>query len=667
MTNPRPLDALKQAGFTLTGEVATSFAHQPPPAHSFGPGAFQTLAAVVGQVPHISLHIGHRPEIQARSLGGFGAVCSADLTVLNDVLAELWRVRTIPQQLTDEQTTQVLTLSDLTAACTGVPDDAVLGHLAITSPPVAAASSVTPLNLHLAVPFNFPVQAAGPASLRGVVHVEQPLGFVNQAGLNDTELRVRLSLDAINTLTARLEIGSGSVLQFRSDATRKAIEQKLEPVLRRVLTFLFYDRSLLAFPGAIAVSSTFPNSKVDITDIGAVSIRKADKDFVAVGINVVTSQPHHQAALTSAELPVAPNNVHAVADERFATNALSAIIKSGDLAAFINRAIGRHTPVIDPINVVVKSGTASFDQDLLRVSVDCAVTGFCTRAKDLGFTAKVWGTPSIADGTLTITGSNVDMDLDTTDAIVCSLLGNLLGPVALLVFDGALAFIAAYNPDGRNFEYPTTDTSQPLPGSDQDFKIELTRASASPGRLAADGKASLVPDILRAFVYLRLVTTPMPRLDVPIAGATVELWELDSPAPAGDDVVIPATGETETITPKFIISDSRTYQPMQDQLLGSGVTDSTGFVRFVSPLRSVGGIFTQVKTTEDVQTGKLISTQTHTQQVPEAKPDFAISVTDASGHVMTKRLLIARNNPGKHLGTIDQPLVVRIDTPVIVV
>ena len=70
----------------------------------------------------------------------------------------------------------------------------------------------------------------------------------------------------------------------------------------------------------------------------------------------------------------------------------------------------------------------------------------------------------------------------------------------------------------------------------------------------------------------------------------MELLELDSPAPAGDDVVIPQVGETDTITPKFIISDSRTYQPMQDQSLGTRVTDETGFVRFVAPLRSVGGI-----------------------------------------------------------------------------
>ena len=97
-------------------------------------------------------------------------------------------------------------------------------------------------------------------------------------------------------------------------------------MLRKVLTFLYYEKSALAFPGNITVSSSFPNSKVDITDIGAVSIRKANKDFLVVGINIVSSQGTQPAALVPAELPTAANNLHAVADESFASDALSAII-----------------------------------------------------------------------------------------------------------------------------------------------------------------------------------------------------------------------------------------------------------------------------------------------------------------------------------------------------
>ena len=131
----------------------------------------------------------------------------------------------------------------------------------------------------------------------------------------------------------------------------------------------------------------------------------------------------------------------------------------------------------------------SFDDNLLRVSVDCVLANFCALSKDLGFTAKVFGIPTIADGTLTITGSKVDMDVDTTDAIICGILGNLLGPLALLITDSTLAFIAASIRTGETSSSRRELPSQPLPGSEQDFKIELTHASASPGRLAADGKA----------------------------------------------------------------------------------------------------------------------------------------------------------------------------------
>ena len=71
---------------------------------------------------------------------------------------------------------------------------------------MASASTVTPLNLHLTAPFNLPVQAASPASLRGVVRVGLPLGFENKAQLNETERHVRLTLDAIGALKAQLEV-----------------------------------------------------------------------------------------------------------------------------------------------------------------------------------------------------------------------------------------------------------------------------------------------------------------------------------------------------------------------------------------------------------------------------------------------------------------------------
>jgi hypothetical protein len=166
-------------------------------------------------------------------------------------------------------------------------------------------------------------------------------------------------------------------------------------------------------------------------------------------------------------------------------------------------------------------------------------------------------------------------------------------------------------------------------------------------------------------LYLRVTTGPAPALQVPLAGATVQLYELDSPAPVGDDVHIPATGDSETITSKFDITDSKTYQPLADQLLGSGVTDAHGLVNFSVTPNSYGGIFKDIHTTSDVHTGEVISSTTTTRKIAEPKADFGVTITAANQSVIAQRMLIALNAPATGLGTAANPFPVRILTSVV--
>ncbi len=653
LTSARPLEALKQAGINMGGAVAQAF-EQGGPVTALNPAVLERLEAAYGPPPRTTLHVGRPRLTEARGIGGYRAVASANLAVLNDVLAELWRVRTIPNQLSTTLTNQAVTLADIRDACTGIPDDAVLGQLQITAPPVASASSITPLNLHFDIHFNLPIEASAPVSLKGVVHVEQPLDFQITA---ETEPKIRLSLGAIEELQAQLEVGSDSVLQPRSDEKRGELERKFGSTLRAILIYLFYDKAVLAIPGAVSVSSTFPNSKVTVSQIGVVSVRNGSQDFVIVGINVdAPVQGTDPSALVAGEVPVIPNNVHAVVDQEFANDALSAIITSGDLAALINRIIARHSGPFSVVPIVVKSGSVTFESNLLRVSIDCVAQGACALRKDLNFTATVSGTPGISDGTVTIEGSDIELDVDNWDAVVCTILSVLWGPFGLILNLGVLAFIAAYNPTGKNLEFPTSDTSKPLPGSEQDFKIQLTGASVNPGTMIADGQAGLVPDTLRAFVYLRVVTGFM---SVPVAGATVELIELNSPAPASDDVVIPPVGETDSFTSKFEIDDVTSYAPLPDQSLGTKVTDESGYVRFAEIFGSAAGMYTDVRTTTTLRTDET-STTTTKRVIEDPTPDFAVTITDANGTVLAKRLLISLNNPGKRLGSPDHPFVVHL-------
>jgi hypothetical protein len=653
LTANDPLAAMKQAGIELGGEVALAFGNGTA-RPVFGAGALAALTAAYGPPPLVNLHVGRMKPAAARPtdiLGGFSAVAAADLAVLNQVMAELWRVKTIPQEFNQSLTSAVLTLDDLKAACTGVPADAALGNLQVTAPPVASSSIVSPLNLHFEISFNLPVESTGPASLLGVVHVEQPLQFKSDTvTLQPTE-------DGIQGLTAKLDISPTSALQLQSEAMRAPLESKFAAALRTVWRYVF---SILQIPARVGVSNTFPNSEVTITQIGAACIHNGAKDYLVAGINIGPLQTVGAYGLVAAQIPAGSNNIHAVTNADFATEALASIIQSGDLASYFNRIIARHVPFGLAPPIVVNGGSVSFDNNLLNISVDCVLQGACAFGKDLEFTASVYGIPSIDGDTLSIKSSDVNMDLDDFDAVVCTILGSLMGPLSLTITEVMLAIIAAYNPTGKNLEFPTTDTSRPLPGSDQDFKIQLTGAALSPGSLTADAVAGLFPDITRAFVHLKLETGTPQQVPTPLSGATVELLELDSPAPAGDDVIIPAVGETERITGKFIIDDMKTYQPLPDQSLGSGITNESGYVRIVGPVRAAAGIFTDITTREDVVTGKETSKQTRTSLVQEYKPDFAINVTAANGTALAKRLLIALNNPDKHLGTLDQPFVVHL-------
>jgi hypothetical protein len=123
--------------------------------------------------------------------------------------------------------------------------------------------------------------------------------------------------------------------------------------------------------------------------------------------------------------------------------------------------------------------------------------------------------------------------------------------------------------------------------------------------------------------------------------------------------VVPATGETVVKTGKFFIETDTSYQPMVDQVLATQVTDNFGFARFVGVVNRLGGLFTTYKTWEKFD-GTIISQSKTTKQIAEGKPDYGITVKDASGNVLASRQLISLNTTGKHLGSPDEPLVVLV-------
>jgi hypothetical protein len=186
------------------------------------------------------------------------------------------------------------------------------------------------------------------------------------------------------------------------------------------------------------------------------------------------------------------------------------------------------------------------------------------------------------------------------------------------------------------------------------------------GSWTLTGRATVVPS---RQVFLRIIGRP--GLGAPIVGSgllsgvSVQLFELDNPAPAGDDAVIPPVGETDVIVGGREITDTNTYQPLADQSLGTQTTDTAGVVAFQVLPNRVAGVLTHTHTVEDLHDGgKTTSRTTHTSVAD--LPDYGVTVVGHSGRRLAIRQLVALNASG-NVGTATNPVDVLVDRDELVV
>jgi hypothetical protein len=201
--------------------------------------------------------------------------------------------------------------------------------------------------------------------------------------------------------------------------------------------------------------------------------------------------------------------------------------------------------------------------------------------------------------------------------------------------------------------------------------IALEKRFRSEGDWTLSGQVSVT---LSRHVFLRIIgrpgTGPAGPIIVgsgPLPGVSVQLFELDRPAPAGDDVVVPPTGETEHIVNGKQITTTTTYDPSPDQLLGAQTTDASGVAAFqIFPNRR-GGVLTRTRVEEDLHGEETQTTVTHTTIV-EARPDYGVTVVGTGGKLLATRQLVVLNAPGD-VGTAANPVDVLVDRdePVVVV
>jgi len=659
------VEAMAKKGFHLGGPVAEAFSRGKPK-FKVNPSAIQELVKIYGPPPEVRLHLQlTRNPIVPAPFSGYHATGSIDMSAINPVLAELWSVGTIPNELSDSQTSDVINFNALNLLCTGVPPGAnALGGLLISTAPVASASTVSPNNLHLDIGISLPVVGDATASLDATLHVELPLGLET---FSDGRLKLRVSQTASGDggVVATLEVSPDSQIQPKSPDALIQLQDNFSNGVKLALIGLSQAGGPLLLPAEVYLP-TFPNTFLQVSQIpgqnGAATVLSGSQSLAVLGINFADGDQNppapDPASLASAALPVAPYNVHAMIDEKFATDVLMAFIKSGDLATFFNKFLDRHTlglsPEIDALN-----GSVTFQDGSMKISVAMVARGACLDVNDLNFTVSTSGPPSVSNGFLGIGAGYLDMTFDTVDELVCLSLSGLI-PLVSIFYTGVFAYLETLGPLRPFKAIPVNYTFAPLPGSEMDWSIVMKTATASPGILMLDGVASLFADP-RTIVCLRVLYIGGGQPVSAIANASVTLFELDDPAPAHDDVKIPPTGLTHHGTARNFIEDQTSYQPSPDQNFGTLTTNDTGFVVFFVTPNNLAGYTTTTQTQTDLQTGKILSEHTSTDAVYEAKPDFGVTITDASGNVLATRRLIALNLVGNRLGTMRNPYLVKIE------
>jgi hypothetical protein len=600
-------------------------------------------------------------------VGGFGGAGSINLDGLNAIIDELYRAGTIPNALSASDTAPLIDLPTLAQLCTNVPTapDATIGGLEIMTPPFLSASSVSTENLNVVFEIKLPILGSQPSFFQAKLSIEIVVAglrifpFVPPNVMPKPPPVLRFSIVSTGA-EATLVVNPLSEIVPNTPAD-------LDTLNTNFTTALINAIDLYCGPGDASISlsaehtfSALPNTDFKLTRAGAATVQNGQTPFAVLGVNIGSDRTVDPTQLATVAAPVAPFNVHAEIDQSLATDLLTAVISSGDLATYINRISARHWWGDLLPAVTVNSGDVTFQDGNVNLTIGITVPYYCL-GLDFDILAGISGPLVISNGAMTIGASSVDLSVD--EGFWCALTG-IFVPLAMVL---EIIFIAGSAFDDVPAQtIPSSFTSPPPTGTDQDWTLTIQQASANNGTLILDGTGTLTADP-GYFIYLRFVTGNHVTGYTPLPKAMVTLMELDNPAPTGDDVGVPQTGVTIHNNSTLIIIDSTSYTPTPDQVLGTNATDVNGDVMFtVEPatasnpggLNEEGGVLSATQTEINVKTGTSTLDYSTTTIVPEKFPDFGVAVTDSAGTVLTTRQLVVLNAASTHIGTAQNPVVV---------
>jgi hypothetical protein len=372
------------------------------------------------------------------------------------------------------------------------------------------------------------------------------------------------------------------------------------------------------------------------------------------------------------ELPfqLAEANVLARAHSALVDKALRAARESGSLQKAVDKGIADFQP---GVSARITSTYAEVDTNVVKLRIGLFITGYCVQPISVTYAIDL--TFSVIDGRIVVTRHDEVLG-KAGAALLCLLTGLILAIASLGAAVIALVLpIVRVAAGGLPDDPPPFTVSalfespKPVPGTEVRAAVEVLQAAAIDHELLSNGRLTLDTDTRNTFVYALFSDVSGLGARTPIAGAKVELMDLDNPAPPHDDAVPPPVSVTEsggTRTTKVL----RSYVPGPNQrLLEPAFTREDGRVRFVltpDDLRTTAGLAEFTVTRENLTTGAKFTTEERHTPVRESQPDMFFRITRTDGTTAsTQSGSIANVGAGQHVGTADTPLRFEFGGPVV--
>jgi hypothetical protein len=623
--------------------------------------------------------------------GDFDVIAAVRLPQVDQVLSGLLAARTIPwaidagRSLSADQLRQAMLL--FRGGFTGIPTGAAvsLGKLnlleVLPTRPIAGTDQVL-LTVRVSLDFVVPTGLVkGPrervvASLLGTITITVTArADIDFSG--EPSMVIRVALPDTGQFLA-LKTAPESAIQPQTPTSEAAVAFFLAIALKESL-----GEALPSFAMSPVIKlPKLADTTVVVQEI-QVRAREEDGGSLVVGV-LITPRPGNPDRLVS-PFGVKGGNLYLRIHEDLLKEAVRRAKESGELERLARE---------EDDDLRIDSADVEFRKNQIRFLLKGRVVDACALVIDAHWDAHVDVNYKVEGNKLTIEWKgDASPDWSNPKTYLCILvmlaaavvgaviIGLLLSPAVVAII-GVLLAIDNFSTLkiivlGKQFDGNSVVTvTVPVPRTELLPRLAPVALVTASGAQEAWYDLTLEPDRINTHVYAQVnAHGDFPFRTVrPLSGLKVKLMDQDAPRPAGDDSVVPPTGERIIgENKKLIITEVVQFTaPLADQVLGEVTTTSEGIAHFmVTPgqFHTGAGVVTTSRITEHLDTGKT-DIRTSIRQLSEARPDLYFLVLLAGGAAQVDSRNQGRglmlNTPAGDVGAPGAPIEVVVqDGPVI--